>query len=97
MIKQSKNQKNGETQTLTPEELQEFRGIYEGYQKAVYDLGVLNLEVDKVQKRLNELGDEKLDLVSHINNLDDQQVSIANRLGDKYGLKQVDLETGELK
>lgn len=97
MIKQSKNSKNEETQKLTTEELQEFRGMYEAYQKAVYDLGALDLQIEKSKKRLDEMMGEKIDLVAHIDNLDQQQVAIANKLGDKYGLKQVDLETGELK
>ena len=92
MVKQSKN-----GQKLTPEELQEFKDVYEGYQKAVYDLGSLDLELSKVKKRLDELNVEKIDLLSHIDVLNEQQVSIANKLGDKYGMKQVDLETGELK
>jgi hypothetical protein len=92
MVKQSKS-----GQKLTNEELQEFKDVYQGYQKAIYDLGALDLELSKVKKRLDELNVEKIDLISHIDVLDEQQVSIANKLGDKYGMKQVDLETGELK
>ena len=92
MVKQSKS-----GQKLTNEELQEFKDVYQGYQKAIYDLGALDLELSKVKKRLDELNVEKIDLLSHIDVLDEQQVSIANKLGDKYGMKQVDLETGELK
>ena len=92
MVKQSKS-----GQKLTNEELQEFKYVYQGYQKAIYDLGALDLELSKVKKRLDELNVEKIDLISHIDVLDEQQVSIANKLGDKYGMKQVDLETGELK
>lgn len=92
MVKQSKS-----GQKLTNEELKEFKDVYEGYQKAVYDLGALDLEFNKVKKRLDELSGEKIDLLSHIDVLNEQQISIANKLGDKYGMKQVDLETGELK
>jgi hypothetical protein len=101
MIKPSKNSKNSEnlenTQKLTPEELQEFKDTYNGYQKAIYDLGALDLEISKTKKKLDDLNGEKIDLISHIEVLDEQQISIGNKLGDKYGLKQVDLETGELK
>lgn len=92
MVKQSKS-----GQKLTNEELKEFKDVYEGYQKAIYDLGSLDLEFSKVKKRLDELNGEKIDLLAHIDVLNEQQVSIANKLGDKYGMKQVDLETGELK
>ncbi len=101
MIKQSKSNKKSEyTETvtkLTPEELQEFKDAYNAYQKAIYDLGALDLELSKIKKRVDDLTGEKIDLVNHIGVLDEQQTALANRLGDKYGLKQVDLETGELK
>jgi hypothetical protein len=94
MIKQNKNEK---ATKLTTEELKEFRETYEGYQKAVFDLGTLEVEIDAFKKRLDELSGERIDLLNHINILNTKQQEIANKLGDKYGLKQVDLETGELK
>ena len=94
MIKQNKNEK---TNKLTPEELKEFRETYEGYQKAVFDLGVLEIEVDAFKKRLDELTGERIDLLNHISVLATKQQEMGNKLGDKYGSKQVDLETGELK
>lgn len=94
MIKQNKNEK---ATKLTTEELKEFRETYEGYQKAVFDLGTLDVEIDAFKKRLDELNGERIDLLNHINILNTKQQEIGNKLGDKYGLKQVDLETGELK
>jgi hypothetical protein len=94
MIKQNKNEK---ATKLTTEELKEFRETYEGYQKAVFDLGTLEVEIDAFKKRLDELSGERIDLLNHINIINTKQQEIANKLGDKYGLKQVDLETGELK
>jgi hypothetical protein len=92
MIKQSKN-----GQKLTTEELKEFKDVYEGSQKAVYDLGTLDVEVNRLKKRLDELNSERVDLLSHIDVLAEKQVSLSAQLGDKYGMKTVDLETGELK
>lgn len=94
MIKQNKNEK---ATKLTTEELKEFRETYEGYQKAVFDLGTLDVEIDAFKKKLDELSGERIDLLNHINILNTKQQEIGNKLGDKYGLKQVDLETGELK
>jgi hypothetical protein len=96
MIKQTKP-KSGESQTLTPEELKEFKDAYNNYQKAVYDLGVLDLEISKAKKKLDELTGEKIDLINHIGVIEEQQQTLANQLGDKYGMKTVDLETGELR
>lgn len=84
-------------QKLTPEELAEFREMYEAYQKAVFELGTLSINIDSAKKQLDTLNGEKIDLLNHINVLIEKQTAIGNKLGDKYGYKQVDLETGELK
>lgn len=104
MIKPSKNNKKTDTteitevaSKLTPEELQEFKDAYNAYQKAVYDLGALDIELSKAKKKFDDLTGEKIDMINHIGFLDEQQTALANKLGDKYGYKQVDLETGELK
>ena len=95
MLKNMKTK--NETQTLTPEELKEFKDIYEGSQKAVYDLGTLEIEINRLKKRLDEVNGERIDLLSHIDVLAERQASLSAQLGDKYGMKTVDLETGELK
>ncbi len=84
-------------QKLSPEELAEFREMYEAYQKAVFELGTLSVNIDSAKKQLDTLNGEKIDLLNHINVLIEKQTAIGNKLGDKYGYKQVDLETGELK
>jgi len=84
-------------QKLSPEELAEFREMYEAYQKAVFELGILSVNIDSAKKQLDTLNGEKIDLLNHINVLIEKQTAIGNKLGDKYGYKQVDLETGELK
>jgi len=98
MIKQMKTMKQTEIkQQLSPEELAEFREVYEVYQKAIFDLGALSLNINNVKKELDTLTGERIDLLNHIGVLTEKQTAIGNQLGDKYGFKQVDLETGELK
>jgi hypothetical protein len=95
MIKQTKNPEM--PQKLTSEELKEFRETYEAYQKAIFDLGTLSFNINVVKKQLDDFNGEKIDLLNHINVLLEKQTVINSKLGDKYGSKQVDLETGELK
>jgi len=92
-----KKDKQASTPNLTPEELTEFKQTYEGYQKAIYDLGLLEVDINKTKQKLDELNNERADLLSHIGAIAAKQQEISNKLGDKYGDKQVDLETGELK
>lgn len=81
---------------LTPEELQEFKDIQMAYQKALIDLGSLDYSIHVAEAQLDELKGEKLSTLAHIRTITAQQQEISRKLGDKYGDKQVDLETGEL-
>ncbi len=93
--------RNTEEQTsllsLTVEELAEFKSIHEVYQKAVFDLGILILDIEGTKKKLDELNGYKIDLTNHIDETNEKRLALTAKLGDKYGDKQVDLETGELK
>jgi predicted nucleic acid-binding Zn-ribbon protein len=82
---------------LTKEELQEFKEINTAYQQAIFDLGILSVAFNETEQKLNDLKGEKIDLVNHIKTVTERQQELSVKLGEKYGDKQVDLETGELK
>ena len=83
--------------SLTVEELAEFKSVHEGYQKALFDLGIVTLTIEETKKKLDELNGNKIDLIDYINETNEKRLALTAKLGDKYGDKQVDLETGELK
>jgi hypothetical protein len=85
MIKQTENSTH-----LTSEELQEFKNIYQEYQTAVFNLGLLSLDLENLSKEKTRLSD----LVYEVN---EKRLEIVRKLGDKYGDKQVNLETGALE
>lgn len=85
MIKQTENQTR-----LLPEELQEFRNVYQEYQTAVFNLGLLSLDLENLNK-------EKTRLSEQIHQVNEKRLEIVKKLGDKYGDKQVNLETGALE
>ena len=82
---------------LTKEELQEFKEINAAYQQAIFDLGVVSINLNEVEQKLNDLKGEKIDLINHVKVIVEKQQEMSIKLGEKYGDKQVDLETGELK
>jgi predicted transcriptional regulator len=84
-------------QQLTPEELENFKSVQSEYQKAIFDLGVLSLSIDEAQSRISELVETKSKLTSYIDEVNTKRITLTTELGEKYGDKQVDLETGELK
>jgi hypothetical protein len=85
------------TDKLTPEELENFKSTQSEYQKSIFDLGVLSLALDEAQAKISELLEAKTQLTSHIESVNAKRVTLTTELGEKYGDKQVDLETGELK
>jgi hypothetical protein len=88
MIKQTEKQTENQTH-LTPEELQEFRDIHQEYQTALFNVGLIALDLENLTKEKNRLAE-------HAFKVNEQRLEIVKNLGDKYGDKQVNLETGEL-
>jgi hypothetical protein len=89
MIKQTENQTENQTH-LTPEELQEFRNVYQEYQTAVFNLGLLSLDLESLNKEKTRLSDQ-------VYQINEKRLEVVKNLGDKYGDKQVNLETGALE
>ena len=85
MIKQTEDQTH-----LTSEELQEFKNIYQEYQTAVFNLGLLSLDLENLNKEKTRLSDQ-------VYQVNEKRLEIVKKLGDKYGDKQVNLETGALE
>ena len=82
---------------LTLEELQEFKDINIKYQQFIFDLGILEVNIHEIKNQLDELNAERTNLLFDIKSIITKQQELSNKLGEKYGDKQVDLETGELK
>lgn len=80
-----------ENQThLTPEELQEFKNIHQEYQNALFNIGLITVDLENLTKEKNRLVEEIL-------KINDNRLEIVKKLGDKYGDRQVNLETGALE
>jgi hypothetical protein len=82
---------------LTSEELQGFKDINIKYQQFIFDLGILEVNIHEIKNQLDELNAERTNLLFDIKSIITKQQELSNKLGEKYGNKQVDLETGELK
>jgi hypothetical protein len=82
---------------LTDKELKEFKEINAAYQQAIFDLGIVSINLSEIEQKLNDLKGEKIDLINQVKVVTEKQQEMGVKLGEKYGDKQVDLETGELK
>ena len=81
---------------LTVEELAEFKSIHEEYQKTLFDIGIVTINIEETKKALDELNGNKIDLIDHVKGVNEKRLALTAKLGDKYGDRQVDLETGKL-
>jgi hypothetical protein len=97
MLKRNKEEQVQSTDQLTVEELAEFKSTHEGYQKALFDLGIVVLNIEEVKKNLDELNGNRIDLINYIQEVNEKRLVLTAKLGEKYGERQVDLETGKLK
>jgi hypothetical protein len=82
---------------LTPEELTEFKDTHAKYENFIFDLGLITVEYDLVKEKLDELEKLKFNLLNDIKVINEKRIALNTELSSKYGDKQVDLKTGELK
>ena len=78
------------TKKLTEEELNEVKQIRQDYTNLVYALGEIELQQISINK-------EKQRLLEVQSSLLEKEVQIANKLQEKYGQGNLDIETGEIK
>ena len=97
MLKETTEEQKQPLVQLTVEELTDFKGIHEEYQKALFDLGIVVINLEEAKKKIDELNGNRIDLISYIQEVNEKRLVLTAKLGEKYGDKQVDLETGKLK
>jgi hypothetical protein len=97
MLKGNAEEQTQSLDQLTVEELAEFKSTHEEYQKVLFDLGILVLNLEEAKKKIDELNGNRIDLINYIQEVNEKRLALTAKLGDKYGDKQVDLETGKLK
>jgi len=85
-----------ENEKLTTEEFEEIKQNHLEYEQAVHALGNLELNHVALKEQLTYLENNKTVLLEKIKEIVTKKTEISNKLGEKYGDKQVDLETGEL-
>jgi 2-oxo-4-hydroxy-4-carboxy--5-ureidoimidazoline (OHCU) decarboxylase len=97
MLKGNAEEQTQSLDQLTVEELAEFKSTHENYQKALFDLGIVVLNLEEAKKKIDELNGDRIDIINHIQEVNEKRLALTAKLGEKYGDRQVDLETGKLK
>jgi hypothetical protein len=97
MLKGNAEEQTQSLDQLTVEELAEFKSTHENYQKALFDLGIVVLNLEEAKKKIDELNGDRIDIINYIQEVNEKRLALTAKLGEKYGDRQVDLETGKLK
>jgi hypothetical protein len=97
MLKRNIEEQTQSIDQLTVEELVEFKSVHEDYQKALFDLGIVVLNIEEAKNKLDEINRNKIDLLNFIKEINEKRLALTDKLCDKYGDRQVDLETGKLQ
>lgn len=84
-----------ETKKLTHEELQELMDLREGYATTTTQFGQAKVEKVMLQQQLENVDKFEFDLEQKYTELQKQETQLVENLNKKYGVGQLNLETGE--
>jgi hypothetical protein len=85
-----------ETKKLTPEELQQIQEMQKQYNQFVFDLGSIEAQIQGLLVQKGLLEKEKDGVISDIKTLGDKERELVVVLQEKYGVGNIDPQTGEI-
>jgi hypothetical protein len=83
-----------ETKQLTAEELQSIKELQTQYNKFVFDLGSIEAQLQNLLINKKLIEDEKTNALADIASLGDKEKALVTSLQEKYGVGNIDIETG---
>lgn len=81
---------------LTPEELQTIKEMQAQYNKSIFELGSIEAQLQNVYATETALETEKNNILEDIKKLSEREKDVVNNLQSKYGVGNIDIETGEI-
>jgi len=81
---------------LTAEELQSIKDLQQQYNKFVFELGSIEAQLQALLAQKTRIEAEKDNIVSDINKLGDREREVVTALQEKYGVGNINPETGEI-
>jgi hypothetical protein len=78
---------------LTPEELKQITDLQTQYNRAVFELGSVEAQLNGIVKKLEE---DKTNTLESIKKLNSQEQDLIEALQAKYGAGSLNIETGEI-
>ena len=84
-----------ENKKFTQEELDQILKLREANAQKITEFGQIELEILLTNQRLDSLQDAKEKLQNEYVAMQNQEKDLVDKLNEKYGAGQVDLESGE--
>ena len=85
-----------ETKQLTPEELQQIQDMQTQYNKFVFELGSIEAQLQALLQQKVVIESEKDGIVSDLKTLSEQERVLVRDLQEKYGIGNINPQTGEI-
>ena len=85
-----------EVKKLTPEELQTIKDMQAQYNKLVFELGSIEAQLQNVLSTKTMIETEKDNVLEDIKKLSEREKEVVVDLQSKYGIGNIDIETGEI-
>jgi len=81
---------------LTQEEIQQIKELQQKYDQTVFELGSLEAQIIVLNTQIDKINEEKRNLVSDLNTVGKKESELIKTLQEKYGIGNLDIETGEI-
>jgi len=85
-----------EIKKLEEAELQQIKEMQQQYNKFVFELGSVDAQLQNVIATKTLIETEKSNVLEDIKKLSDREKELVNGLQAKYGVGNIDIETGEI-
>jgi hypothetical protein len=85
-----------EAKKLTPEEITQIKEMQTQYNKFVFELGSIEAQLADVLYQKSFIENEKANVLGDLKTLGEKEKELLNTLQGKYGVGNIDIETGEI-
>jgi flagellar biosynthesis chaperone FliJ len=81
---------------LSQEDLQQLKEVASAHDNVINELGNITVQINEFETKLEELRAERTNYLSSYTKIREKSIEINSLLSSKYGVGQVDLNTGEI-
>ena len=85
-----------ENKKLTAEELQQIKDMQQQYNKFVFELGSIEAQLQNIIANKSLVETEKGNVLEDLKKLGDRERELISSLQAKYGVGNIDIESGEI-